>query len=318
MKRYYVSEYVTDKADNEFVMPYNSVHIGVATDYHVSASNMSFDNGYVNLYNSLPDAWAACKKVCQLQTLVLNDNLSDDDVKYISDDINKTSSLFNFKCSDNDNSLFCKKQAYIDIMSKKAMCRLNRLDVDFTQSPAYKRYTAYKDILDELDADDLSGSDRSAVFEDQAMNQKKYSTMFSRDRLSLIIDPCINKEQSDFARDELYKNIAESYGQAYVSLSEIDEAQLNDFEQILDEAGNVTSVRLYHFIRNGKNYDINVDVSKSNSVRMQIAMYLSDQLNFENEVSDEKASSSKSVRETDLLEDIHGSSFKQFDGQFDL
>lgn len=314
MIRYYVGEYVTDKADSEFVMPYNSVHIGVAEERHVIMSNMHFDNGRIDIYESLQDAWNACKKICQLQTLVINDNMSDDDVRYISDDINNTPGLFNFKRSGDDNSFRCKKQSYIDIMSKMAMCRLNRLNVDFSQAASYPGYISYKEFLDEMDMGDESGSDRSAVFEDQAVSQKKHSIMFVNDQISLIVDPCINKKQADYIRDDLYRNIAKSYGQKYVSLSEISDEQLSDFEQILDEKGNATDIRLYHFIRDDKEYDISVDVSKANSVRMQIAMYLSDQYNHK----EEKPVEEVKTRDLDLIQDDLDLSRETVDNQLNI
>lgn len=216
MKSYYVSKYSTVKSDTNFTAPYDAVRIGVASAEHHEMVTESINNSNVKsstrIYTSLESAWNDCKQSCNLRTLVLNDNMDDEDRSFISDDINSHSDVFKFKQNGDSTSLYIKKEAYIDFMCRQFMCELNGLTVDFSNMQGYDLYIAYENLLKKREESESEQCARKAVFLDQARYQKEHSITFSREFFNSISDLSLDANKINDLHSDLCNKIDKVYG----------------------------------------------------------------------------------------------------------
>lgn len=253
-RMYYVSGYTEYTAQNDHFRPICVTKIGVATERHIYNDSEIFDvpNGdfYVDVYPDLQSAWDVCKSRASLATIVVDDNVSDEDRRYIADDINNHPEMMDYHFSGSGTSCYTRRMAYMHHHEMESMCRANRIDADFKLAGSTSLSEKYSDSLIRNDSDSKCRED---IFEKQAEYQRTMGLRFPTDVIRSVVDTAISDEEAEQRMDAYYEKIADIYGMDYVSISDISIESVSD----LGDGFELLSV-----MYDGNAYDVKIDFLK--------------------------------------------------------
>lgn len=262
-KRYYVSGYTENATQDDHFRPICVTKMGVATERHIYNDSETFDvpNGtfYVDVFPDLKTAWSICKERASLSTIVIDDNVPDEDRQFISDDINAHPELMNYRFSGSGSSCYNRRMAYIRHHEMESMCRANRINADFKLAGSTALSDKYSDLLTKNDSD---SKNREDIFEKQAAYQRAMGLRFSTDVISSVIDSGITDAEAEKRMDSFYKDVADIYKMPYVSTDDIEIQSVEELDDGLAQA-----VVLY----NCDSYDVVFDAKKRASRDRQAA-----------------------------------------------